>query len=133
MRERPTTGQRRGVRSAVVALKVVVRRVENGRVGFNQVVMEQQAPPPGVLLVAIDADRGLFVWLRSHDTVASHTVPQAAGYSRAIAAFAVAGPPSFLGDPVFFPKEDIEGWDDIIREQTNTLNREIRELFGIAG
>ena len=96
--------------------------------------MEQQQPPPGVLLVGIDGTQGLYVWLRSHETVAPHTFRQHPGYSRALTVD-VANPPDFLGEPVFFPKAEIEGWEEIVSEQTQTnkLNREIRKLFGVAG
>jgi len=78
-----------------MALKVVTRRVDDGRVSFNQVVMEQQPAPPGILLVAIDVGEGLYVWLRSHGTLAPHTVPQAAGYSRSLPPFPIADPPPY--------------------------------------
>lgn len=116
-----------------MAVRVVTRRVQNGRVAFNQVVMEQQPTPPGVLLVAIDADTGLYVWLRSHDTVAPHSIPQAPGYSRGLPPVVISAPPPFVGDPVFFPKDDVDGWDAIVGQPTHTLNREVRKLFGIAG
>lgn len=116
-----------------MAVRVVTRKIENGRVAFNQVVMEQHTPPPGVLLVGIDPERGLYVWLRSHESLAPETIPQAGGYSRALRPFPVHNPPGFLGAPVFFPNETIDGWDEILAGRTNTLNREVRSLFGIAG
>lgn len=116
-----------------MALRVITRTVKSGRVSFNQVVMEQQPPPPGLLLVAVDPDAGLYVWMKSHDAVAPHTVAQAPGYSRALPPVEIAAPPSFLGDPVFFSKESIDGWGEIAAGRTNTLNSEIRKLFGIAG
>lgn len=115
-----------------MALRVITLTVKNGRVSFNQVVMEQQQPPPGLLLIAVDPDAGLYVWMKSHDAVAPHTVAQAAGYSRALPPIDIDAPPSFLGDPVFFSKESIDGWDEIVDGRTNTLNREVRKLFGIA-
>lgn len=116
-----------------MGVRVIVRTADDGRVGFNQVVMEQQDPPAGVLLVAIEPDEGLYVWLRSHNALAPHTIPQAKGYSRALLPFDIGHAPSFLGEAVFISRDEIDGWDEIVGGQTNTLNREIRKLFGIAG
>src|SRR4051812_323620 len=87
--------------------------------------MEQQDSPAGVMLVAIDRGAGLYVWLRPHNDLAQHTIPQAAGYSRALPPFPVNDPPEFLGPPVFFPKETVVGWDELEGKQTNSLNRAI--------
>ncbi len=95
--------------SNITGVRLVSRTIDGGRLSFNQVVMEQQASPAGVMLVAIDRGEGLYIWLRPPDDLAQHTSPQAAGYSRALPPFAVDNPPPFLGPPVFFPKETVKG------------------------
>jgi hypothetical protein len=106
--------------------------MKGGRVAFNQVVMEQQEPPAGVMLVAIDPDRGLYLWLRPHDLVDEPaTIAQAPGYSRTLPPFLVDEPPPYLGPPVFVAKQKIAMWDEIIGKATNSLNRAIRDLLGI--
>ncbi len=115
----------------ITGVRLISRTVDNGRVSFNQVVMDQQEPPAGIMLVAIDPDAGLYVWLRPHDSLAEHTIAQAPGYSQMLPPFAIEDPPDYLGPPVFFPKETIAGWDEIAGKQTNTLNRAIRDLFGV--
>ena len=54
----------------ILDIKPVAGTIDDGRrVTFNQVVMRKQADPAGVLLVAIDPDVGLLVWLRPHSVI----------------------------------------------------------------
>lgn len=119
-----------GQRDAPVRL--VVSSVRRGRVAFNQVVMEQQEAPAGVMLVAIDSARGLYVWLRPFESVAAASSPQAPGYSRALAGFEVESPPDFLGPAVFIPSSKIptDTWNELPRLRTNALNRALRQPLG---
>jgi hypothetical protein len=115
-------------------VRLCSRRVENGRVGFNQVVLEQQEHPPvGLMLVGVDAERGLYLWLRPFDVVAPHSIPQAPGYSRALSPFDVADPPAFLGPPVFLPGDRLDSdlWEELPDLRTNSLNKALRQLFGL--
>src|SRR4051794_26693391 len=111
-------------------IRLISRTMNGGRVAFNQVVMEQQEPPAGVMLVAINPDTGLYVWLRPHYLVDEPaTVAQAPGYSRTLPPFPVDDPPPYLGPPVFVARENIATWDEIIGKATKSLNRAIRDLL----
>jgi hypothetical protein len=114
------------------AVRLVVSSVRQGRVGFNQVVMEQQQAPAGVMLVAIDKANGLYVWLKPFEVVAAASSPQAPGYSRALPSFEVASPPAFLGPAVFIPASQIpvETWNELPGLKTNALNRALRQPLG---
>jgi hypothetical protein len=113
-------------------VRVVSRRVADGRVTFNQVTLVQQPAPSGVLLVAIDLAAGLYVWLKPHDEVDARAHDQAPGYSRGLPAIDPLNPPAWLGQPVFIPSTDIDApeWEVFTTAQTMTLNRAVRELFG---
>jgi hypothetical protein len=113
-------------------IRVIARTVGAGRVGFNQVVMEQNAAPAGVMLVAIDPDEGLHVWLRPNHAFDGHTIPQARGYSSTIPPFVIDDPPEYLGDAVFIDKDNVPGFESLLELQTNALNHAIREIFGVS-
>jgi hypothetical protein len=101
-------------------VRVVTATVKDGRVGFNQVVMEQdQTKPTGVFLAARDPAVGVYFWLRAQADVETHSTSQAPGYSRAIPAFALVAPPAWLGVPMFLPKELFDDWDAVDELATN--------------
>jgi len=105
---------------AIPRVRIVTATVRDGRVGFNQVVMEQEEhQPAGVFLAAWDQDRGVYAWMRGQADVEKHSTVQAAGYSRCIGSFALDAPPQWLGEPTFLPKELFDPWEDVEQLSTN--------------
>lgn len=111
-------------------IRIIVSTIgEDGRVQFGQAIMEQQADPKKVILVALDPGFGLLYWECTPRKLKPHTTPQHRGYSRCLPAFSVDDEPSFLGEGFELPIEEIENWSEIVEARTNTKNRLIRELF----
>jgi hypothetical protein len=101
-------------------VRVVTATVKDGRVGFNQVVMEQETHrPAGVFLAAWDQERGVYSWMRGQTDVENHSIVQAPGYSRCIGSFALGSPPTWLGEPTFLPKELFDPWENVEQLSTN--------------
>ncbi|MBV9309777.1 MAG: hypothetical protein JOZ73_03040 [Solirubrobacterales bacterium] len=113
---------------------VCATRGQAGRVGFNQVVLGDGPPPRGVLLVAIDPDEGLRLWLKPFSVLEPHTKAQHGSYSRNLSV-ALDNPPDYLGEPVPVTKDDVDQTEEglfqrILDAHTNTKNKLVRELFG---
>jgi hypothetical protein len=115
-----------------LSIRVVTSTVKNGRVSFNQVVLEQSPAPSGILFAAVDLDFGIHLWLRPQPLVAAVTVAQAPGYSKMLPGFDLASPPPELGSSVSIPRSAIDSatWGQVGAAHTNTLNKLVRELFG---
>ena len=113
---------------------VCATRRKNGRASFNQVVLNNAPQPRGVLLVAIEPDEGIRLWMKPLLVLEPHTSAQHGGYSRNLQVN-VDNPPDYLAEPVLIPKGDVdqteEGlWQQILDAKTNTKNKLARELFG---
>ena len=66
--------------------------------------------------------------------VEPHTKAQHGSYSRNLNV-SVDKPPDYLGDPVLITADDVDQTEDglfqrILKAQTNTKNKLVRELFG---
>lgn len=109
--------------------RIVVSTIKNGRVGFGQVIMEQQKAPKQIILVALDSEFGLIYWECSHRKLKSHTVPQHSGYSRCLPAFTVDEEPTFLGGGYELPMVEIANWPEIMNARTRAKNALVREIF----
>jgi len=95
--------------------------------------MERDDPPDGLLLVGIDPDYGISLWLRPYADVAAVTKIQVEGYSRHLR-FDVDQPPPEVGDPVRISAAVIDAiraglWAEILEASTNTKNKLVRETF----
>jgi hypothetical protein len=112
-------------------IRVICRTLDRGQVSFNQVVMEQQSPPDGLLLAAIDPETGVYIWMTSYGNVEKHTVKQAGGYSRQLPGVSPSQPPPYLGNPVFLPIDSIApaDWQTILGAQTNGKNKAVKEAL----
>jgi hypothetical protein len=113
---------------------VCATRSKTGRAGFNQVVLGDGPAPRGVLLVAIYPDDGLHLWMRPFGVLEPHTKAQHGAYSRNLNV-SVDSPPDYLGEPVIITRDDVNQTEDglferILKAQTNTKNKLVRELFG---
>ena len=116
----------------ILDIKPVAGTVDDSRrVTFNQVVMRKQTDPAGVLLVAIDPDVGLLVWLRSHSVIEQIAKVQVPDYSDSIS-MNVDSPPAELGEPVRIAKERIPDalWDLMKTARTNALHKIFADAFG---
>lgn len=117
------------------AVRVVVATVNDDRMaGFNQVVMERDSPPQGVLLVAVDLQAGLHLWLAPFATVQPLSRVQISGYSRSLQ-INVDTPPTQLGLPVVISPSQVDAirpglWSEICDAQTGAKNRLVSETFG---
>jgi hypothetical protein len=109
----------------ILGLKPVAGTIREGRrVTFNQVVMHKDAAPTGVLLVAIDPDVGLLIWLRPQSTIEAIARAQVPDYSDHIS-INVDSPPAELGEPVSIAKDLIPSshWDLMLTSNTNALHK----------
>lgn len=106
---------------------------KTGRVGFNEVVIVGNPPPAGLLLVAIDPDRGLYVWLVSQATIDEHSRRQHGTYSKRVASFRLSEPPAWLGAPVFIEQGKIPPsiWEEILEKKTRALQAAVARVFGL--
>ena len=109
-------------------------RRKDGAAVFNQVVMLQDRPPRGLLLVAVHPGVGLLLWMTPFSVIAPHARDQASGYSKNLR-IRVDSPPGWLGPAVEIPLDEVEEtepglWKKIVEARTNTKNKLIRELFG---
>lgn len=109
--------------------RVLVSTIKDGRVQFGQAIMEQQADPQSVILVALDPDGGLLYWEVKPSKLKPHTRSQHMGYSRCLPPFPIDNEPDFLGEGRVIPKEEIENWAEIMGAHTRAKNNLIRELF----
>jgi hypothetical protein len=109
-------------------------RRKDGAAVFNQVVMLQDTPPRGLLLVAVDPSSGLHMWMKPFSVVAPNARNQAAGYSQNLR-IRVDAPPDWLGPAVEIPAAEVDSarpglWRAIVDARTNTKNKLVRDLFG---
>jgi len=115
----------------ILDIKPVAGTIDDGRrVTFNQVVMRKQADPAGVLLVAIDPDVGLLVWLRPQSVIKEIARVQVPDYSDHLS-INVDSPPSELGEPVRIAKEHIPDslWELMKTARTNALHKIFADAF----
>jgi hypothetical protein len=116
-------------------IRTIAATVRRGRVSFNQVVMvRDRDQPSGLLLVGVDPEMGLYVWLRSLDDIEAGARDQVAGYSRRLGSIDPRHPPRILGKPVVVPSSAINPtvWGSVTTARTNALNKAVRELFDFA-
>jgi hypothetical protein len=115
----------------ILDVKPVAGTIDGGRrVTFNQVVMRKQADPAGVLLVAIDTDVGLLVWLQPHSVIEGIAKVQVPDYADHLS-INVDSPPPALGEPVRIAKEHIPEslWDLMKTAKTNALHKIFADVF----
>ncbi|MGI8557879.1 MAG: hypothetical protein ACR2ND_06170 [Solirubrobacteraceae bacterium] len=116
-------------------IRVVSGTIKDGVVNFNQVVMERDAPPVGVLLAGIDPDEGIAaLWLRPLSAIEEVATTQISGYSRHLR-IELGGPPEAIGEPVVIRAAAIDAIrpglrTEIVESNTNTKNKLVREAFG---
>jgi hypothetical protein len=109
----------------ILGLKPVAGTIrDDRRVTFNQVVMHKDPDPAGVLLVAIDAEVGLLIWLRPQRAIEAIARVQIPDYSDHIS-INVDSPPAELGEPIRIAKERVPStlWDLMRTSKTNALHK----------
>lgn len=109
--------------------RILTSTIKNGRVHFGQAIMEQQADPLRVILVALDPDFGLIYWECYPSVLKPHTRSQHRGYSRYLPPFPIDDEPAFLGESYKLAKDKIENWSEIMGAHARAKNYLIREIF----
>jgi hypothetical protein len=115
----------------ILDVRLVVATFRNdGRATFNQVVMHQDSAPAGVLLVGIDPNAGLHLWLKPHTLIAGIAKRQAGKYSSYLS-INLSAPPPALGDSVFIDKAKLPAHLRLGGARTNTLHNAVRKMLGV--
>lgn len=111
--------------------RLISRTIEGGKVHFNQVVYENKPNAAGKFLVAIDPDRGMYVWLRTHDELVPHARTGQTGYAKHLDAVNLASP--YLGPAVFVDKASLSQaeWNDILGSNTGAKRTAVAKAFGL--
>jgi hypothetical protein len=120
-----------------MATRLCASTIKERRASFNQVALESDIPDR-VVLVGIDKEAGVRVWVRKYSDIASLTREQHSGYSRHLGPFDVDDAPAELGRCIDIPADWFpEGvWATLTSASTNTLHKAaedaLRVVFGLS-